>query len=141
MQDSLAESIATPSSTAWLFTIFAGLALLLGSIGVYGVLSFLVSKRTREIGVRLALGAQTGDITWLIMKRESRLVSPVSSVEWPALAALSRALSSELHGIGPLDPMTYAGVVLVVAVVTFVACYVPTRRATRVDPLVALRDQ
>ena len=140
MQDALAESIATPSSTAWLFTIFAGLALLLGSIGVYGVLSFLVSKRTREIGVRLALGAQTGDITWLIMKEGVKVGITGIVCGVAGAAALSRALSSELHGISPLDPMTYGGVVLVVAAVTFVACYVPTRRATRVDPLVALRD-
>jgi predicted permease len=140
MQDSLAESIATPSSTARLFTIFAGLALLLGSIGVYGVLSFLVSKRTREIGVRLALGAQTGDITWLIMKEGVKVGVTGIVCGVAGAAALSRALSSELHGVSPLDPMTYGGVVVVVAVVTFVACYLPTRRATRVDPLVALRD-
>ena len=108
MQDSLAESIATPSSTAWLFTIFAGLALLLGSIGVYGVLSFLVSKRTREIGVRLALGAQTGDITWLIMKEGVKVGVTGIVCGVAGAAALSRALSSELHGISPLDPMTYA---------------------------------
>ena len=140
MQDYLAQSIATPASTTWLFVVFAGLALLLGSIGVYGVLSFLVSRRTREIGVRLALGAQASDITWLIMK-EGVTVGVTGIVCGVAGAiALSHALSGELHGISPLDPTTYAVVVLVVAIVTFAACYGPIRRAIRVDPLVALRD-
>jgi putative ABC transport system permease protein len=140
MSDYLAESIATPVSTASLFIMFAGLALLLGSIGVYGVLAFLVSKRTREIGVRLALGAQAGDIAWLIMKEGIKVGVAGIVCGVGGAIALSRALSSELHGISPLDPMTYGGVVFVVAAVTLVACYVPARRAMRVDPMVAMRD-
>jgi putative ABC transport system permease protein len=121
--------------------IFAGLALLLGSIGVYGVLSFLVSKRTREIGVRLALGAQASDILWLIMKEGAKVCVAGIALGIGGAFALSRSLSSELHGVSPADPITYFSVALVVAVVTFIACYVPTRRAIRVDPLVTLRDQ
>ena len=140
MEEYVAESMATPSSTASLFGISAALALVLGSIGVYGVLSFLVSRRTREIGVRLALGAQTGDITWLIMKEGITVGVTGIAVGVAGAVALSRALASELHGVSPLDPLTYVSVVVIVALVTFVACYVPTRRALRVDPLTALRD-
>jgi predicted permease len=140
MGDYVAESMATPASTASLFGLFAALALVLGSIGVYGVLSCLVSRRTREIGVRLALGAQTSDISWLVMKEGIAVGAAGIACGVTGAAVLSRALASELHGVSPLDPMTYASVVVVVALVTFVACYLPTRRAIRVDPLTALRD-
>jgi predicted permease len=141
MQGYLSEAIATPASTASLFMTFAGLALVLGSIGVYGVLSFLVSKRTREIGVRLALGARASDILWLIMKEGAKLYVAGIALGIGGAVAISRLLSSELHGVSPVDPITYGGVALVVALVSLVACYVPTRRAIRVDPLVTLRDQ
>ena len=141
MQGYLSEAIATPASTASLFITFAGLALALGSIGVYGVLSFLVSKRTREIGVRLALGARGGDILWLIVKEGAKLYVAGIALGIGGAIAISRSLSSELHGVSPVDPLTYIGVALVVALVSLVACYIPTRRAIRVDPLVTLRDQ
>jgi putative ABC transport system permease protein len=141
MQGYLSDAMATPTSTTSLFVAFAGLALVLGSIGVYGVISFLVSKRTREIGVRIALGARAGDILWLIMKDGAKFCGAGIALGIGGALAISRSLSSELHGVSPVDPITYAGVALLVAVVSFVACYVPTRRAIRVDPLVTLRDQ
>ena len=140
MQGYLSEAIATPASTTSLFVAFAGLALVLGSIGVYGVISFLVSRRTREIGVRIALGARTGDVLWLIMKEGAKFFAAGIVLGVGGALAIARLLSSELHGVSPMDPITYAGVALVVALVTFLACYVPTRRALRIDPLVALRD-
>jgi putative ABC transport system permease protein len=119
---------------------FAGLALTLGGVGVYGVLAFLVSKRTREIGVRVALGARASDIVWLIMKEGVKVCAAGIALGIAGALAASRSLSSELHGVSAADPATYAGVSFVVVIVTFLACYVPTRRALRVDPQVTLRD-
>ena len=104
------------------------------------MLSFLVSRRTREIGVRVALGAQRHDISWLILKHAAKVCAIGLACGITGALALSRSLSSELYGVNPIDPLTYGGVTLVVALVAFLACYVPMRRAMRIDPLVALRD-
>jgi putative ABC transport system permease protein len=136
----VSDSVATPASTTWLFALFAGLALALGSVGVYGVLSFLVSRRTREIGVRLALGAQAHDISWMVLRHAVKVCAIGLACGIAGALTISRSLSSELYGVSPLDPLTYVSVALVVALVAFLACYVPMRRAVRVDPLVALRD-
>jgi predicted permease len=139
MDSYVSDSVATPVSTTWLFVTFGALALALGSVGVYGVLSFLVSSRTREIGIRLAIGAQTRDVSWMIMKQGARVCLLGLVCGNAAAFALARSLSSELYGISPTDPSTYAAVALVVIVTTVSACYVPMRRATRIDPMIALR--
>src|SRR5262249_5542576 len=136
----VSDSVATPASTTWLFVLFAGLALTLGNIGVYGVLSFLVSKRTREIGVRLALGARERDISWMILKHGAKVYAIGLACGIAGSLILSQSLSRELYGVSPIDPLTYGGVAVVVALVAFLACYVPARRAMRIDPFVALRD-
>jgi len=133
------EAVSAPASTTSLFVAFAALALLLGIIGIYGVLSFLVSQRTREIGVRIALGAQRGDVLYLVMKEGARFSFAGIAVGLTGAFLVTRLMSSELYGVSPLDPLTYLGVAVVIAAVTLLACYVPTRRAMRVDPLVALR--
>ncbi len=135
----VSEAVSAPASTTSLFIAFAAVALLLGIIGVYGVLSFLVSQRTREIGLRIALGAQRRDILYLVMKEGVKFSLAGIAVGLAGALFVTRLMSSELYGVGPLDPLTYMGVALVMAVVTLLACYVPTRRAMRVDPLVALR--
>jgi len=139
MSSVVTEAVSAPASTTSLFVAFAALALLLGIIGIYGVLSFLVSQRTREIGVRIALGAQRGDVLYLVMKEGARFSFAGIAVGLTGAFLLTRLMSSELYGVSPLDPLTYFGVALVMAAVTLLACYVPTRRAMRVDPLVALR--
>jgi len=139
MSTVISEAVSTPASTMSLFVTFAGLALALAIIGVYGVLSFLVSKRTREIGIRMALGAQRRDVLWLVMKEGAKFSLTGITLGLAAAFAVTRLLSSELYGISPMDPFTYAGVAIVMAVVTLLASYVPTRRAMRVDPLIALR--
>ena len=139
MQAVVSEASSTPASTTSLFVIFAAVALVLGVIGIYGVLSFLVSKRTREIGIRIALGAQRQDVLWLVMKEGARFSLAGISFGLAGAFALTRLLSSELYGISPADPLTFFGVALLMAVVSLIACYVPTRRAMRVDPTVALR--
>jgi ABC-type antimicrobial peptide transport system permease subunit len=108
-------------------------------VGIYGVLSFLVSKRTREIGIRIALGAQHHDVLWLVLKEGAKF--SVSGIGLGLVGALvvTRWLASELYGVGPMDPFTYGGVAIVMGAVTMLACYVPARRAMRVDPMVALR--
>jgi putative ABC transport system permease protein len=137
-----ADAVATPASTAWLFVTFAGLAVLLGVIGIYGVVSFLVSKRTREIGIRIALGAQKRDVLWMVM-REGAVYSALGITLGMLVAlATTRLLGSEmLQTVSPADPLTYAGAALVMATATLVACYIPTRRALRVDPMIALRNE
>ena len=139
MSTVVSEAVATPASTTSLFIAFASLALVLGMIGIYGVLSFLVSKRTREIGIRLALGAQRRDVLLLIMKEGAKFSFVGIALGVAGAVAVTRLLASELYGVSATDPITYAGVAMVMILVTLLACYIPTRRAMRVDPMTALR--
>jgi len=139
MRTVVSEAVSSPASTTSLITAFAGLALALGLIGIYGVLSFLVSKRTREIGIRIALGAQRQHVLWLVLKEGAKFSLSGISLGLVGSFAITRWLASELYGVGPMDPVTYVGVAIAMAAVTMFACYVPARRAMRVDPLIALR--
>jgi putative ABC transport system permease protein len=135
----VSESVSTPGSTTFLFAAFAALALVLGVVGIYGVLSFLVSRRTREIGIRLALGAQSHDVLLLVMKEGAKFSIIGIAIGMTSALAVTRLLSSELYGVSPLDPVTFFGAASVMAIVTLLACYIPARRAMRMDPMVALR--
>jgi putative ABC transport system permease protein len=141
MRSILADAVAAPTATTSLLVTMAGLALVLGCIGVYGVLSFLVSRQTRDLGIRVALGAERRDVFWLVIKEGASLCGGGIVLGIAGSFALTRWLSSELHGVSPLDPATYVAVAVVMATVTLTACYVPTRRAMSIDPLTALRDQ
>ncbi len=141
MDSVVADAVAAPAATASLLVTMAGLALVLGSIGVYGVLSFLVSRRARDLGIRIALGAQRRDMFWLVIREGGMLCGAGVVLGFAGALAATRLMSSELYGISPTDPLTYAAVGIVVALVTMMACYVPTRRAMAVDPLIVLRDQ
>jgi predicted permease len=136
----LAAAVAAPAATTSLLVTMAGLALVLGCIGVYGVLSFLVSRQTRDLGIRVALGAQRRDVFWLVIKEGATLCVAGITIGIVGAMVLTRWLSSELHGISPMDPVTYIAVTVAMSVVTLMACYVPTRRAMGVDPLIVLRD-
>ncbi len=119
--------------------VLGGLALLLASMGLYGVMSFVVTQRTREIGVRIALGAQSGDVVRLFLKEGLRLTIIGLSVGLAGGVGISRLLAAVLVDLSPLDPLAFGGVSIVLALVALLACWVPARRATRVEPLVALR--
>lgn len=140
MHTVISEAVASPAFTTSLFMVFAGLALTLGMIGTYGVLAFLVSKRTQELGIRLALGAQRRDIWWLMMKEAAKITLAGIALGLSSAFVVTRLLASELYGVSPLDPVTYLVVALLMIVVTLLACYVPTLRAMNVDPLVVLRN-
>jgi putative ABC transport system permease protein len=124
-----------------LFTFFAGTALLLSLIGIYGVLSFVVSQRTREVGIRMALGAQRGDVMRDVLSRGLRLALPGVLLGLAGAWAVSRLLQSQLFGITGTDPASYAASAGLLLVAVVVACYVPARRATRVSPSEALRTE
>jgi putative ABC transport system permease protein len=139
MRQVLSEAAATPASTTVLFSAFAAVALVLGVVGIYGVLSFLVSRRRREMGVRMALGAQRKDVLILIMKEGGRFAFLGIALGLITAFFLAKLLSTQLYGVSALDPLTYISVSVLMALVTMAACYVPARRAMRVDPMVALR--
>jgi putative ABC transport system permease protein len=139
MRAVISEAVSTPASTTVLMAVFASLALVLGTIGIYGVLSFLVSNRTREIGIRMALGAQRRDVLGSVMGEGAKLSLAGIAFGMGGAFAVTRILSGELYGVGTSDPLTFFSVAIGVAVVALTACYVPARRAMRVDPMVALR--
>ena len=141
MRSLLVDAAATPASSATLFTAFAGLALVLGMIGIYGVLAFLVARRTREIGIRLALGARRQDVFWMVLKEGAKFYGIGVTLGFAAAFLMTRFLTAELYGVSSADPFTYAAVAIVMALVTMLACYVPARRAMGVDPMVALRSE
>jgi putative ABC transport system permease protein len=132
-------SIARRRFNALLTGLFAVVALLLASIGIFGVLNYTVAQRTQEIGLRVALGAQTRDVLRLVLGQGARLVLFGLALGLAASFALTRVLAGMLFGVTPTDPLTFVAVSLLLASVALLACYIPARRATKVDPLVALR--
>ena len=135
----VAASVASKRFTMMLLGAFAAIALLLASIGIYGVLSYLVGQRTQEIGVRMALGAQRSDVLRLIMSDGARMTLLGISIGIVAALGLTHLMRSMLFGVRPTDPLTFGAVTIVLAVIALLACYVPAHRAMRVDPTVALR--
>lgn len=139
MQDIIADSVMRRRFAMMLLSIFAGLAMLLAAIGLYGVMSYSVSQRTREIGVRMALGAQTADVLKMIVSQGMLLVVVGVGVGVAASIGLTRLMSGLLYGVSATDPLTFAGVAVMLALVALAANYLPARRAAKTDPTVALR--
>ena len=141
MRATLSDAVASPASVTMFVGAFAGVALALGVVGIYGVLSFLVSTRTREIGIRMALGAQRSDVFRSVLREGAELALAGIALGLIGAALVTPAVARELYGVGPVDPATYAVVAIVMMAATMGACAVPTYRATHVDPLVALRQE
>jgi putative ABC transport system permease protein len=137
----VADSIAEPSYRFRLIAAFSALSLLLAALGIYGVFSYTVAQRTREIGIRVALGAQPADVARLILGRVLRLSLAGVALGLLGTVLLARWISSLLFGVSAIDPLTLAGSCLLLAAASLAAGYLPARRASRVDPLVALREQ
>jgi ABC-type antimicrobial peptide transport system permease subunit len=135
------ESVSQPRLLAQLLGFFAGLALLLAAIGTYGILSYSVTERRREIGIHMALGATRGTVLGMVLGQGLRLTAVGLVVGVAASFALTRLLQTQLFNVKPSDPATMSAVVVFIAAVAFVACYLPASRATRVDPMVVLRDE
>jgi putative ABC transport system permease protein len=136
----LRDGLAPTRFAMALLTAFAAIAVVLAAIGLYGVIAYGVAQRTREIGVRVALGAQAADVARLVLAEGIRFVAVGVVLGVAGAVAASRALRGMLYGVGPADPLTFVATALLLAGVAFLASYVPMRRALRVDPLEALRE-
>jgi predicted permease len=139
MQKIIDDSLASRRFAMILLGVFAGLALLLSAIGIYGVISFVVGQRSHEIGVRMALGAQRNDVLSMVLGEGAKLAAIGIGAGLIAAVLLTRLMVGMIYGVSAHDPLTYLAVALVLLLVAFAACYVPARRAMRVDPMVALR--
>jgi putative ABC transport system permease protein len=139
MTQVMADTVSRARFNTLLLGIFAGLATLLAAVGIFGVMNYSVQLRTREIGLRMALGAQPGRMLMLVLRQGLVLTLIGIGVGLVGALALSRVMSGLLYGVTASDPATFAVIVVVLAVVALVACYIPARRATRVDPLIALK--
>jgi putative ABC transport system permease protein len=139
MSEIVRESVAEPRFRTTLVAFFAGAALALAVIGIYGVISYSVGMRTREVGIRVALGAGKRDVLRLIVRQGLGLTSVGLAAGLAGAIGLTRFLSSLLFETGSLDPATYAGVALLLLAAGLLACWIPARRAARLDPIVALR--
>jgi putative ABC transport system permease protein len=137
----MSQTLARPRFNALLLSIFAGIALLLTAIGIYGVMAYSVSQRTNEIGIRIALGAAQSSIFKLIVGQAMMLVGISLVIGLVGAFAATRLLSTLLYGIGAWDPLTFGGIVVLISVVAFIAAWLPARRASKVNPIIALRAE
>ena len=139
MEQLLADSYAPRRFQTWLFGLFATVALVIATVGIYGVISYAVSQRTHEIGIRMALGAQTGDVLRMLVSQGMRLALAGVALGLAAALALTQVMKNLLFQVSATDPATFALIALLLVVVALIASYIPARRATKVDPMVALR--
>jgi predicted permease len=141
MEEHVRAAYFLPRLAAYLFGVFGGIGLVLAAVGLYGVMSYAVSRRTREIGIRMALGARPGTVERLILRQGMVLTVIALAIGWPAAWMLARMAASFLYGIQPHDAITFTLVPPLLAVIALVACWIPARRAARVDPMQALRTE
>ncbi len=141
MDEYVRESVAPARWSMALLTLFAAVALAMAAVGVFGVLSFLVTQRTRELGIRMALGAAPGEVRRMVVAQGTRLAVGGALVGLAGAFAVSRLMASMLYGVTPSDPMTYVSVTAVLLVIAALASWLPARRATKVDPMIALRSE
>jgi ABC-type antimicrobial peptide transport system permease subunit len=139
MEEVIADTLADRRFSMIVLGVFAALALGLASMGIYGVISYLVGQRTREIGIRIALGAKRGDVLRMVLGEGMRLTLIGVVVGLIASLGLTRLMANMLFGVKATDPLTFAVLAIILATVALVGCYVPARRAMQVDPIVALR--
>jgi putative ABC transport system permease protein len=145
MDELMYDAVSKPRFVTTLLGVLAGLALLLAAIGIYGVMSYSVAQRTKELGIRMALGAEAGQVRTMVLLQGMRLAFAGIAIGTGAALAinlvLQRALSEMLFQVSAVDPWTFGAVTTLMVLVAGLACYAPARRATRVDPMVALRDE
>jgi predicted permease len=139
MEEVIGTSVGSRRFSTYLFTLFSLLALVLATVGIYGVMSYNVAQGTREIGIRMAIGARPLDVLKLVLGAGMRQVLLGAAIGIVGALLLTRFLASLLYGVTAYDPVTFAGVVILLAGVALAACYIPARRAMRVDPMIALR--
>jgi putative ABC transport system permease protein len=139
LNDALSASLSERRFSMEMVGLFAMTALLLAGLGIYGVISYIVSERTHEIGIRLALGAQSRNILRMVLREGLGLAIAGTAVGLVCALIVSRLMAGVLYGVRPTDPLTFAGVTILLIGVSLLACYIPARRAMRVDPIVALR--
>jgi predicted permease len=139
MNEVVSNSFAARKLSMILLAVFAALALVLACVGIYGVISYLVGQRTHEIGVRMALGAQGSDVLRLVIGHGARMALIGVAIGIGAALGLTRLMANQLFGVSAHDPLTFAGVGILLMIVAVSACYIPARRAMRVDPIIALR--
>jgi ABC-type antimicrobial peptide transport system permease subunit len=138
-EQQIAQSLATERMFAALISAFGGVAALLAAIGLYGVMAYAVTRRTVEIGIRLALGADRASVLWMVLRQSLWMVALGLLIGIPSALALTGLVRSSLFGIAPTDPVSFVAAALVMALVGAVAAWLPARRAARVDPMIALR--
>ena len=141
MEEIVSDSVARQRFSMLLLGVFAGLAVVLAAVGIYGVMSYSVAQQTREIGIRMALGAQRSDVLKMTVGQGLRLVLTGVAIGLAAAFVLTRVMSTLLFGVSPTDPLTFISISIVLIGVALLASYIPALRATRVDPMFALRYQ
>lgn len=141
LESRVSRAVAQPRLQAGLLALFACIAVLLAAIGIYGVMAVSVVQRTREIGIRMALGAVGRDVLALVVRQGLALVATGLALGLAAALALTRVLRSLLFSVSVTDPSVFGAIILLLAAVALIACYLPARRASRVDPMVALRHE
>jgi len=141
MEDVVAQSIGSRRLSTMLLSVFAGVALLLAAVGIYGVMAYTVTQRTQDIGIRMALGAQAGDVLRMVVGQGMTLALIGIGVGLAGALGLTRVMANLLFGVNATDPITFVVIPLLLAFVAFLACWLPARRAAQVSPIEALRAE